>query len=218
MTEQDNKKLMNFLARFIIESDAIESIEDNPRLVASQLEKRLNAGHVGSLLFLEDLAKEENKVLTKDIICKVQGLITREQHTKPGGPLLPPEWIAKYRPVNVRIGGRLAPSYADVSALMMALVARITRWQKQGSFQQNISNLLQIARFHFEYEQIHPFADGNGRSGRAIVYYLMRYCDLNPFIFTAADRLETYYRCFQDPEAMCRYFETAWQDETKIFK
>lgn len=156
-------------------------------------------------------------MLTEDIIREVQGLITAEQHTKPGGPLLPPEYIGRYRLVNVRIGGRIAPSYHYVPGLMLIWIRQVTMWQKTGG-QSDISNLRQIARFHLEYEHIHPFADGNGRSGRAIVYYLMRHCGLNPFIFTAADRFETYYRCFQDTEAMCKYFERASEDETKLYK
>lgn len=207
MEKQENKQLVEFLTKFIVESDAIESIEDNPNVVRKQLEANSPEGHVGALLLLESLSYEEGVVLTEDIVREVQGLITAEQHVKPGGSVLPLEYVGKYRLVNVLIGGRRAPLPIAVPILMMDWIMRVENWQKHGFCQANISNLLQIARFHFEYENIHPFADGNGRSGRAIVYYLMRYCDLDPFIFTAADRFETYYRCFQDPEAMCKYFE-----------
>ena len=209
--------LKEFLARFIIESDAIESINDNPDLVKTQLNKNSTKGHVGALLLVEDMARKKEKVLTEGMVREVQRLITSEQHTKEGGPFIPLEYIGSYRTVGVRVGGRIAPPPTSVPALMMNWAARVETWQKN-SYQQNITNLLKIARFHFEYEHIHPFADGNGRSGRAVVYYLMRYCELEPFIFTAADRFDTYYRCFQDPEAMCQYFEKNWQDETKLYK
>ena len=218
MAKGENKKLIEFLTKFIVESDAIESIEDDPNLVSRQLQKKSKKGHAGALLLLESLAREKEKELTGDIVCKVQGLITAEQHTKTGGTALKPEWIGKYRPVNVSIGGRLAPPPAMVPSLMMAWAYGVRIWQRSASAENDMAKLRQISRFHFEYERIHPFADGNGRSGRAIVYYLMRYCGLDPFIFTAADRFNTYYRCFQDREAMCRYFETAWQDETKLYK
>lgn len=140
------------------------------------------------------------------MICRVQGLITAEQHTKSGGPKLKPEWIGKYRPMNVRIGGKVAPSPFLVPSLMRQWVSRVIGWQKKNS-DSLVANLHQIADFHFEYEYIHPFADGNGRSGRALVYYLLRSCNIKPFVFTNDDKYETYYRCFNEPEAMRRYFE-----------
>lgn len=38
-----------------------------------------------------------------------------------------------------------------------------------GEYNAGEKQLGDIARFHFEYERIHPFQDGNGRTGRAII-------------------------------------------------
>jgi len=210
MKKQKDEKFVKFLARFIVESDAIESIKDDPRLVKIQLKENSQEGHVGALLLLENLVHVKERILTEDVVRKIQGLITKEQHKKPGGEMLPAEWIGKYRTINVRIGGRIAPLPMSVPELMIDWITRVENWQKTCQ-QSDVSNLPKIAKFHFEYELIHPFADGNGRSGRAIVFYLMRYCGLKPFIFSAADRFETYYCCFQNPEAMCQYFEKRYQ-------
>lgn len=218
MVKQENKKLLEFLTTFIVESDAIESIKDDPNLVKKQLEINSKDGHVGALLLLESLAHEKEKALTEDVVRKVQGLITTEQRTKPGGIPLKPEWIGKYRNVNVYIGGRPGTPFLKVPERMYQWASGVRIWQRSISAENDMDKLCQIAGFHFEYEHIHPFADGNGRSGRAIVYYLMRYCDLVPFIFTADDRFETYYRCFSDPEVMCQYFEKSWTDETRVLK
>lgn len=203
-----DEKLVKFLTNFIVESDAIENITANPNLVLSQLKRRLKKGYVGALLYLESLVHRKDGFLTKGIICRVQGLITAEQHTKPGGPTLNLEWIGAYRMVNVSIGGKIAPLPIYIPALMKEWIISVALWQKEYRAFTKGENLSQIAFFHFDYEHIHPFVDGNGRSGRAIVYYLMRHCGMNPFVFTSYDKYETYYRCFNKPEEMYKYFRS----------
>ena len=201
---------MKFLANFIIESDAIEGIQADPLLVKTQLEKRIDKGHVGALLLLETLAQNK-ETINENVICRVQGLITAEQHTKQGGPKLKPEYIGQYRLVGVSIGGKIAPRPEFVPDLMRSWVTSLVEWKKIDPNNSTTESLCSIAKFHYEYERIHPFADGNGRSGRVLVYYLLRYCGIRPFVFSSRDKHETYYRCFDEPEAMCKYFEVKFQ-------
>src|SRR3989344_6893916 len=206
ITPLDTKSIQ-FLTKFIVESDAIEGIQADSEPINAQLELGMQYGHVGALLLLEQQSQEKKETVTKDLICQVQGFITDEQHTKPGGSWLKPEYIGHYRKVAVSIGGRLAPDPGHVSRLMLGWIDKVTAWQRDCHSRTQIQNLREIARYHFYYEYIHPFADGNGRSGRALVYYMMRYCGIQPFLFTSTDRYETYYRCFENQEAMCKYFE-----------
>ncbi len=200
--------LLLFLSRFIVESDAIENIEADEELVRAQLAQNWSQGHVGALLRLEKVAGVKESIVTKEMICGVQGLITAEQHTKPGGKRLEKKWVGNYRTVPVYIGGKPGPHPDFVNPLMSTWVNKVSTWQKESSSSCDHAQKLQaVAQFHFEYEHIHPFADGNGRSGRALVYYLMRYGGMKPIVFTSIDKYETYYRCFKNPEAMHRYFE-----------
>jgi len=201
---------MKFLANFIIESDAIEGIRADPLLVKTQLEKRIDKGHVGALLLLETLAQNK-ETINENVVCRVQGLITAEQHTKQGGPKLRSEYIGQYRLVGVGIGGRIAPRPEFVPDLMRSWVTSLIAWQKINPNNSTTESLRSIAKFHYEYERIHPFADGNGRSGRALVYYILRYCGIRPFVFSSRDKHETYYCCFDEPEAMCKYFEVKFK-------
>lgn len=55
-------------------------------------------------------------------------------------------------------------------------------------------NLIDIVNFHIEYELIHPFQDGNGRTGRAIIFKQCLDSNILPVIIFDKDKL-SYYHC-----------------------
>ncbi len=199
-----NTQEIEFLVRFVCESDAIEGIVDDPKLVRAQFEEELSRGHVGALLLLDECASQKT-LLTPVLVKLTQSLIVAEQHEK-GERELAEKYRGNWRDCDVWIGGRKGASPEYVPSQMLALIERTVRWQAMGAELPAARKVADIAQFHYEYERIHPFADGNGRSGRALVYYLYRFAGLYPFIFTASDRHETYYRCFRDPARMSEYF------------
>lgn len=202
-----NLEKIEFLVHFICESDAIENIADDRALVRSQLRGRRKRGHVGAILLLGELASRK-ELLTEDVIKRVQSLIVTEQPKK-GQRKLAKKHRGQWRDCNMRIGDRVCVSWAEVHERMNTLIEETAHWQKTCGKLSAVQRVAAIARFHYAYEDIHPFADGNGRSGRALVYYLYRFCDLEPFIFTADDRHEAYYPCFRDsmaPLLMEEYF------------
>ena len=48
--------------------------------------------------------------------------------------------------------------------------------------------LSEILNFHIEFERIHPFSDGNGRTGRLIMLYLCFQENISPFVIEKSDR------------------------------
>jgi Fic family protein len=70
-----------------------------------------------------------------------------------------------YRTVAVRVGRHLPPSASDVSGLMFEL---LTWWNNES---RDFSPVLSSAILHYRFEAIHPFADGNGRTGRALALW-----------------------------------------------
>ena len=71
----------------------------------------------------------------------------------------------RYRTIRVRVGRFLPPSPADVSGLMFELLD----WWNAAS--RELSPVLSSAILHYRFEAIHPFADGNGRTGRALALW-----------------------------------------------
>ena len=63
-----------------------------------------------------------------------------------------------FRAVNVAVGAHIAPSYMQVSTLMQQLF----NWLRDS----DEHLLIKSCVFHYEFEFIHPFRDGNGRIGR----------------------------------------------------
>ena len=56
--------------------------------------------------------------------------------------------------------------------------------------------LTAAAYFHAKFENIHPFADGNGRAGRLLMNYLLLLLDHPPVIIHAEDR-RAYYNALE---------------------
>lgn len=71
----------------------------------------------------------------------------------------------RYRSIAVRVGRHVPPPAADVSGLMFELL----EWWNTKSTE--LSPVLSSAILHYQFEHIHPFADGNGRTGRALALW-----------------------------------------------
>jgi Fic family protein len=71
----------------------------------------------------------------------------------------------RYRTIQVRVGRHFPPAAADVSGLMFEL---LDWWSKKAPA---LSPVLSSSILHYQFEWIHPFADGNGRTGRALALW-----------------------------------------------
>ena len=71
----------------------------------------------------------------------------------------------RYRTIRVRVGSHVAPLPEKVHGMMSAL---LDWWNIQAT---RISPILSSAIVHHRFETIHPFADGNGRTGRMLALW-----------------------------------------------
>lgn len=70
-----------------------------------------------------------------------------------------------YRKIRVQVGPHHPPAPEEVSGLMFEL---LEWWNKDAVA---FSPVLSSAILHYRFEDIHPFADGNGRTGRALALW-----------------------------------------------
>ena len=88
-----------------------------------------------------------------------------ELHRILAGEVMDQGEAGRYRSIAVRVGNYLPPTPNDVSGLMFEL---LDWWNKRAT---GLSPVLSSAILHYRFEAIHPFADGNGRTGRALALW-----------------------------------------------
>ncbi|MDD3008450.1 MAG: Fic family protein [Arcobacter sp.] len=102
-----------------------------------------------------------------------------------------------FRSVNVKVGEHIAPQPNMVNELMKNLFS----WLKNSDEHM----LLKSCIFHYEFEFIHPFSDGNGRIGRlwqsVILNSFNPIFSLLPTESIVRDYQEEYYKAIEDSTA-----------------
>lgn len=98
----------------------------------------------------------------------------------------------RYRTIAVRVGQHRPPAPDLVSGLMREL---LDWWNGPSS---EWSPVLTSAILHYQFEEIHPFADGNGRAGRMLALW------------------ELYRRGF-DPHHIFSIDEFFWEDRARYY-
>jgi Fic family protein len=92
-----------------------------------------------------------------------------------------------YRLVNVHAGARTFPNYSKVPELMKSFVETVNKkYAEVATFQQKCEAAFYA---HFQLVSIHPFADGNGRTSRLIMNYILACFDLPVFYVYKSNRI-----------------------------
>ena len=166
LTPGEVKRLQEeFMVEFTYNSNAIEGntltlketamVLDGMTIDQKTLKDHLEAvGHRDAFLYIQDIAKQELP-LSEFVIKNIHSLVLMNQ----------PEDKGIYRKIPVRIMGAYTEPvqpYLIEPKMTELLAANEER-------KITMSVIERIARFHLEFEGIHPFIDGNGRTGRLIM-------------------------------------------------
>lgn len=122
---------------------------------ATERSKREILNYFAGLRFIAKNAKQS--ALTHDSILKLHSIVAAN--------VMDQGKVGKYRNIMVRIGKHLPPPPEQVSALMREL---LEWWNKAAP---EWSPVISSAAIHYQFEHIHPFADGNGRTGRMLALW-----------------------------------------------
>ncbi|MBQ9016825.1 Fic family protein [Candidatus Saccharibacteria bacterium] len=186
--------------RYIFETNTIDA--DKALSVDDVVE---TANHFRCIDMIIDHAEEE---LTEKFIKKLHETL------KNGTMDSRKDWfmVGDYKKIPNEVGGRetTAPSkvHSEVKTLLEAWINRV----KPPKFED-------IIEFHYQFEKIHPFQDGNGRIGRLVAFKECLKAGVVPFIIDEELKL-FYYRGLSEWETEKGYLlDTcrAGQDKVKAY-
>ena len=95
-----------------------------------------------------------------------------------------------WRKSAVSVGARYFTNYQSVEREVTALCQELNKSNQEAKEVMDIYNLAFDA--HFKLVSIHPFADGNGRTSRLLMNYILAYHHLPLAMLYAEDKLDYY--------------------------
>lgn len=163
------KKLYD--VRFTYHSNAIEGntltqsetemvLEKGITVGGKSLKEHLEViGHKEAIDYIEELAKEETPLSEREI-KDIHNLIMRG---------IEPEEAGRYRQLDVKAAGteHVYPPHFRLQELMEGFTA----WLSSPAAQ-SLHQVEYAAEAHYRFVSIHPFRDGNGRTGRLVMNLL----------------------------------------------
>lgn len=166
MTAGEVARLRNeFMVEYTYNSNAIEGntltlketalVLQGMTIDQKPLKDHLEAvGHRDAFLFMEELAQRKARLREYEIKT-IHSLVLMDK----------PEDRGIYRRVPVTIAGAFTQPVQPY--LIQPKIEELLRTNEQRK--KTMHPIERIARFHLEFEGIHPFIDGNGRTGRLIM-------------------------------------------------
>ena len=178
MAQQKGPHRLEVLARLLLRAEAvgssrIEGLVVSPRRLAlADLDPELEpASHarevVANLAALRDalnLADRAGDIVLDDLRALHARLLSGTRDAHLGGVIRTEQsWIGGHTPLDAAF---VPPPHDRLPALLEDLCAYLSGTEH--------SPLVQAALVHAQFETLHPFADGNGRTGRALLHLVLR--------------------------------------------
>lgn len=190
LTQGELQRLQEeFLIEYTYHSNAIEGntltlqetalVLEGITIDQKPLKDHLEAvGHKDAFLYVEDLVKN-HVPFSEHVIKQIHTLVLMDR----------PEDRGVYRHISVRIMGayHTPPEPIVVPEQMETLLKDINKTK--------LHPIESAALFHLKFEGIHPFVDGNGRTGRLILNLFLMQNGYPPINVKFTDR-KRYYQAF----------------------
>lgn len=139
-------------------------------------------GYKDAYEYVEQLVREK-RTLTANEICNIHSLVLADRREDRG----------RWRRVPVRIAGASTVPVQpyQIEPMIDALLCDYTTTYRA------LHTIERVTLFHLRFESIHPFIDGNGRTGRLLLNLQLMQDGFLPINVKYADR-RRYYEAFED--------------------
>lgn len=172
------------------EADTFAVLFDDATVPQKTLTEQLEAkNHQSALEYVFGLFLQKGKIkITKDLILRLHEILMNGILDNAG----------MYRNHPVRIVGSYVPTSSpkNIAQKMQEFVKYVNSSQKD--------TFSHVASAHAQFEQIHPFSDGNGRIGRIIIHIMAMNKNLPP-VLVENTRKRIYYKYLQKAQLQGEY-------------
>lgn len=162
-------------------------------------------GHNEAINWVLEVIKED-RPLSENFIRELHKLILKEPYevdtiTPDGKPSKKMIKVGQYKtsPNHVKTKTREIFRFAtpeDTPIEMNELV----QWYNEKSASEDVNPILLAAEFHYRYIRIHPFDDGNGRTARILMNFILLRFNYPPVIVKTEDK-ENYFAALHQADA-----------------
>ena len=135
--------------------EQVRAVEEGQSLAVPERARREVVNYFAALRHVEKQAARK-RIEHEDVL---------RLHRIVAGEVMEQGDAGRYRAMRVRVGEYVPPAPGQVSGLMGEL---LEWWNEEAK---ELSPVLSSAIVHYRFEAIHPFADGHGRTGRALALW-----------------------------------------------
>lgn len=162
-------------------------------------------GHNEALNWVLDIVKEEYP-LTENFIRELHTLLLKESYevnaiTLDGQATKKRVEVGKYKSTPNHVKTKTGEIFRfanpeETPAMMHDLI----EWYREKKNSHDVNPIILAAEFHYKFIRIHPFDDGNGRTARILMNFILMQFGYPPVIIKTEDK-ENYFSALQQADA-----------------
>lgn len=162
-------------------------------------------GHDEAIKWILDIVKKDQP-LTEHFIRQLHVLLLKEPYEKPaitpdGKPTTKMIYVGEYKKDPNHVKTKTGEIFYFASPQETpALMHDLLEWYKQKITLEDAHPILLAAEFHYRFIRIHPFDDGNGRTARILMNFILMESDYPPVVIKTEDKVN-YFAALQQADS-----------------
>lgn len=162
-------------------------------------------GHNEAIKWISDIIHREYP-LNENFIRELHVLLLKESYlvdaiTPSGLPTKRAVQVGKYKTSQNHVLTKTGEIFRFASPEeTAALMNDLMDWYKEKSISDDLNPILFAAEFHYKFIRIHPFDDGNGRTARILMNFILMQYGYPPVIIKTEDK-ENYFSALRQADS-----------------